>query len=74
MILVSAAYTIVDLAGKSTTAMHALIEKNMMNIEKPYSYSAALSWLYTLGVLLVLGIAFMILKERRGLKRGQNET
>ena len=65
MILVSAAYTIVDLAGKSTTAMHGLIEKNMMNIDKPYSYSSALSWLYTLAVLLVLGIAFLILKERR---------
>lgn len=65
MILVSAAYTIVDLAGKSTTAMHNLIEKNMMNIEKPYSYSAALSWLYALGVLLILAVVFWILKERR---------
>ena len=74
MILVSAAYTIVDLAGKSTTAMHTLIEKNMMNIDKPYSYSAALSWLYTIGVLLVLGIAFMILKERRGPKHGQSKA
>ena len=72
MILVSAAYTVVDLAGKSTTAMHSLIEKNMMNIEKPYSYSAALSWLYTIGVLLVLGVVFVILKERRGPKNGQN--
>lgn len=70
MILVSAAYTIVDLAGKSTTAMHTLIEKNMMNIEKPYSYSAALSWLYTIAVLLTLGAAFLILKERREPKRG----
>lgn len=65
MILVSAAYTVVDLAGKATTAMHSLIEKNMMNIDKPYSYSAALSWLYTLVVLLILGAAFLILKERR---------
>lgn len=72
MILVSAAYTIVDLAGKTTTAMHTLINKNMMNTEKPYSYSAALSWLYTLGVLLVLGVAFLILKERREPKHGQS--
>lgn len=70
MILVAAAYTVVDLAGKTTTAMHSLIQKNMMNIEKPYSYSAALSWLYTLAVLLVLGAAFLILKERREPKRG----
>ena len=70
MILVSAAYTVVDLAGKTTTAMHKLIQNNMMNIEKPYSYSAALSWLYTVVVLLVLGAAFLILKERREPKHG----
>lgn len=70
MILVSAAYTVVDLAGKTTTAMHTLIEKNMMNINKPYSYSAALSWLYTVVVLLILAITFLILKERRAPKRG----
>lgn len=64
-ILVSAAYTVVDLAGKTTTEMHNLIEKNMMNIQKPYSYSAALSWLYTIMVLLVLGVTFKILKERK---------
>ncbi len=70
MILLSGAYTVVDLAGKSTTEMHTLIDKNMMNIEKPYAYSAALSWLYTIGVLLVLGILFLILKERRQPKHG----
>lgn len=70
LILVSAAYTVVDLAGKSTTAMHSLIQKNMLNIDKPYSYSAALSWLYTLAVLLVLGAVFLILKERREPKHG----
>lgn len=70
LILVSAAYTVVDLAGKSTTAMHALIQKNMLNIDKPYSYSAALSWLYTIAVIVILGIAFVILKERRAKKRG----
>lgn len=70
MILVSMAYTVVDLAGKTTTAMHTLIEKNVLNIEKPYSYSAALSWMYTLVVLLILGIAFLILKERKVKKRG----
>lgn len=70
MILVAAAYTVVDLAGKTTTEMHTLIQKNMMNIDKPYSYSAALSWLYTIVVLLILGVAFLILKERRERSRG----
>ena len=38
---------------------------NMMNTEKPYSYSSALSWLYTLIVLVIIAIVFLILKERR---------
>ena len=65
MILVSAAYTIVDLAGMATTPIHSLIMNNMMNTEKPYSYSSALSWLYTLIVLIIIAIVFLILKERR---------
>ena len=65
MILVSAAYTIVDLAGMTTTPIHGLIMNNMMNTEKPYSYSSALSWLYTLIVLVIIAIVFLILKERR---------
>lgn len=65
MILVSAAYTIVDLAGMSTTPIHSLIMNNMMNTEKPYSYSSALSWLYTVIVLIIIAIVFLILKERR---------
>jgi len=67
-ILVAAAYTVVDLSGLTTRAMHALITNNMMNTEKPYSYSAALSWVYTVVVLLILGIVFLILKERRSPK------
>jgi len=65
MILVSAAYTIVDLAGMATTPIHGLIMNNMMNTEKPYSYSSALSWLYTIIVLIIIAIVFLILKERR---------
>ena len=70
MILVSAAYTVVDLAGKTTNAIHLLISNNMMNILKPYSYSAAISWLYTIAILVILVIIFLILKERRVPKNG----
>jgi ABC-type sugar transport system permease subunit len=65
MILVSAAYTVVDLASMSTTPIHAYIEKNVTNILKPYSYSSAISWLYALAILAILGIVFLILRERR---------
>ena len=65
MILVSAAYTVVDLASMSTTPIHAYNEKNVTNILKPYSYSSAISWLYALAILAILGIVFFILRERR---------
>ena len=71
MILVSAAYTIVELAGMTTTPIHGLIMNNMMNTEKPYSYSSALSWLYTVIVLIIIAITFFILKERRKPKHGK---
>lgn len=65
MILVAAAYTVVDLAGMATTPIHSHIEKNVTNILKPYSYSSAISWLYALAILAILGIVFFILRERR---------
>ena len=65
MILVSSAYTVVDLASMSTTPIHAYIEKNVTNILKPYSYSSAISWIYALAILAILGIVFFILRERR---------
>ena len=71
MILMSAVYTIVELAGVSTMSIHGLIEYNMMNTLKPYSYSSALSWLYTLVVLALLGIAFLILREKRGTRHAK---
>jgi hypothetical protein len=42
-----------------------LVNNNMTRIDAPYSYSAALSWLYALVVLAILGITFVLLKERR---------
>lgn len=65
VLLVTAAYTIVDLSGLTTTAIHSLISNNLLNTLKPYSYSSAMSWVYTLSVLVIIAVAFLILKERR---------
>lgn len=65
MILIGAVYTIMDLACFPNDAITQLINNNMTNIASPYSYSAALSWLYTLAVLAVLALADVILRERR---------
>ena len=48
----------------TSTPMYSLIENNVTNIERPYSYSAALSWVFALVVLLLLAIVLLILRER----------
>lgn len=65
MILVSAIYTVMDLACFSNNKISQLINNHLTRIDAPYSYSAALSWLYTVAVLVVLLTFFFILKERR---------
>lgn len=64
MILLSGIYTIVQLANLSTNSIVKLISKNITRIDSPYSYSAALSWLYAIVVLILLLVAFLLLKER----------
>ena len=64
MILIMTVYTVVDLAAMTSTLMYSLIENNVTNIERPYSYSAALSWVFALVVLLLLAIVLLILRER----------
>ena len=66
MSLIAAVYTVVDLAAMTSTPMYTLIQNNVTNVERPYSYSAALSWLYALVVLVILGIVYRILREKGG--------
>ena len=65
MLLVSAVYTIMDLSGFSGNAIDSYIKNNMEITTKPYSYSAAMSWIYALVVLMLVLIAFLIFRERR---------
>lgn len=65
MLLVSAVYTIVDLSNYSGNKITAYIKTNMTATQKTYSYSAAMSWMYSVCVLLLLLLAFIILNGRR---------
>uniref|UniRef100_A0A7V4NF71 Sugar ABC transporter permease n=1 Tax=Fervidobacterium pennivorans TaxID=93466 RepID=A0A7V4NF71_FERPE len=64
-VLVNTIYTIVDLASFANNAVNTSITQHMFDIDKPYSYSAALSWIYFAAVMLILGIAYLLLRERR---------
>jgi ABC-type sugar transport system permease subunit len=64
-ILLCGVYTVVDLACMSSNALVKLVNNNLTRIDAPYSYSSALSWLYAIVVLIMLGVVFVLLKERR---------
>ncbi len=65
MILLCGIYTIVDLAGMPSNELAKLVKNNLTRLDAPYSYSAAISWLYTAVVLILLGVAYLLLRERK---------
>lgn len=65
LILVNAIYTIVDLATFPSNAINIQISNKMFQTGMVYSYSSAMSWVYSLIILVILSIAFLILRERK---------
>ncbi|MFN6991944.1 MAG: carbohydrate ABC transporter permease [Fervidobacterium sp.] len=64
-LLINAIYTIVDLASFANNAVNTSITQRMFDIDKPYSYSSALSWIYFLAIMIIITVAYLLLKERR---------
>lgn len=64
-VLINAIYTIVDLASFANNPVNTSITQRMFDIDKPYSYSSALSWIYFIAVMFIIGVAFLLLKEGR---------
>lgn len=62
--LVNTIYTIVLIAGFSTNAIVNYIPTVMTNIKMIYSYASAISWIYFICQLLLVLIAFLLLKEK----------
>lgn len=63
-ILITTIYTIVDLASFANNSVNASITQHMFDIDKPYSYSAALSWIYFVSVMIIIGFAFLLLRKK----------
>ena len=64
MILLSSVYTIVILSGFSTNPINTEITANMRVIGRVFSYSAAMSWMYFMVVLAMLGVVFFLFRDR----------
>ncbi len=64
VIMLNTIYTIVNLANAETNDVISLISKSMLDPMQGYGITAAMAWLHTLIVLILLGAAFMLLRER----------
>lgn len=65
LILLNAIYTVVTLATSSTNPIIDLIYNATYAVTKGYSYGAAMTWMYTLVVALLLLITFLLIKEKK---------
>jgi ABC-type sugar transport system permease subunit len=64
LILINTIYTIVEMASFPNNKINTAITSKMFEMGNVYSYSATMSWTYFLVEFLLLGITFLILKER----------
>lgn len=60
MALVTAIYTIVTLANYSEQAVNKDIADNLFNTSMMYSLSAAMSWIYFMVIMLILGVVCLL--------------
>ena len=65
LVLINAIYTVVEIANFPSNQVNGNILLHMTDIDKPYSYSAAMSWIYFAGVMFILGFVFLILRPKR---------
>lgn len=64
LILLNALYTVITLATISTNEIIELIVTVTNAATKGYSYGAAMTWLYTMVVAVVLLLTFLLLREK----------
>ncbi len=65
LILINTIYTLAELASFSNNEINTEITKKMTLVGKVYSYSSAMAWIYFLFVLAVIGVAFLLLKDKK---------
>ncbi len=68
LILLNVVYTVIFISSNSTNPIIGLIQTSMVSgtKEKGYGYAAAMAWLYTVVVLLIVGLFALLLMTRKG--------
>ncbi len=68
--LVCTIFTIAQLGTYDTNPVYGLIKVATGNMSGGLGYAATYAWIYSLIVLLIIGAAFLIFKDRKEKKRG----
>ncbi len=63
---VSAIFTIIQLGTTDNSAVYGLIRAATGNLAGGLGYAATYAWVYSLLVMAVIGLAFLILRSRKG--------
>ena len=58
--LVSAVYTVVELANWANNEVNLKIDRHLFEVGRPYSFSAAMSWLYFGVIAIILLVVFLL--------------
>lgn len=66
IILLNTIYTIIEMGAAADDGTNIKVIASIRDIARPYSYAAVLSWIYAFCLLLLILIAFLLLKPRKG--------
>lgn len=69
LILINTIYTIVEMSSMPTSKINAIVRDRMFVVGTVYNQSAAAAWIYFLVILAIVGIAFLLLKEKKPKRR-----
>ena len=64
-LLLNAVYTIVEMGAVSSDPTNQKILSHLLEVGRPYSYSAAMSWLYALAQLILMLAVFALLRQKK---------
>lgn len=73
IIMLNSIYTIVEMGTFADDATNIKIVNSIRDIARPYSYAAAMSWIYGLCLLIMIIIVFLIFTDWKEIRRTRNE-
>lgn len=65
MMLLNGVYTVIFLSNNEQNDIINIIYARMFDINRGYGFASAMAWLYTIFILLLVGIVFLVLKPKK---------